>query len=159
MWNNIPWSRRTEIAEQIRCMPESIRKQILHLAFVEGMSTTDIANFAEKNDTMHSRLGKPIGRRRIQQIIAEEIPDHSAYQIKGTAKKQGRGDHAKYIYHAQKRKCANCGAESNLEMHHMIPVFLGGTAEPENMICMCKSCHAAITAYQSRMFPEYFQHK
>ena len=159
MWKNIPWERRAEIADQIRRMPDGFRKQILQLAFIEGMSTADIANFADKHQCLITRNRRPISKRRVLQIIAEEVPDYNAYQIKGTAEKKRRKDHESFIWHNEKKFCVNCGAESNLEWHHMIPAFLGGTAEPENMVCLCDRCHDAITAYQRRLYPEHFKAK
>lgn len=54
----------------------------------------------------------------------------------------------------KKERCANCGGADQLEWHHMIPAALGGTAEPENMVCLCKDCHEAVTAYQRKIMPE-----
>ncbi len=42
-------------------------------------------------------------------------------------------------------KCELCGSSRNLEAHHIIPVTLGGTDEKENILCVCKKCHALLT--------------
>lgn len=39
----------------------------------------------------------------------------------------------------------------------MIPVFLGGTADDPNMVCVCHDCHKAVTAYQKQLFPGAFE--
>lgn len=40
------------------------------------------------------------------------------------------------------RKCRNCDAESNIHVHHLIPRYLGGSDDPENLITLCSACHA-----------------
>lgn len=37
--------------------------------------------------------------------------------------------------------CAHCGATEGLEADHVTPVVLGGGHEPENMQCLCTTCH------------------
>ena len=158
MWKAIPWQRRAEIAKQIRKMPDGIRKQILTMAFIDNMSTADIERYAIEHDTLHSRNHKPISKRRILQIIAEEIPDYNAYQDH-SAKTGLHKDHGKWYWHHEKKRCAVCGVTKNLEWHHMIPAFLGGTAEEQNMICLCKDCHAAVTSYHRKLYPDRFKSK
>lgn len=156
MWANIPWQRRAEIVEEAKQMPDGMRRTIVLLAFEDGMSTAEIADEAKSRDDMISRNHRPVSKRRVLQIIAEEVPDYNAYQIHREPKH--REGHTKFIWHNRERglSCANCGARENLEWHHMIPAFLGGTAEPENMICLCEECHSAVTAYARRLFPERF---
>lgn len=153
MWKAIPWKRRAEIAAQISSMPDGMRKQVLTMAFVENMSTADIARYAEENDTLHSRNHKPISKRRVLQIIAEEVPDYNAYQDH-SQKDDKRKDHRAWIWRNKKTNCSICGSAERLEWHHMIPAVLGGTAEPENMICLCHDCHQDVTAYHRRIMPE-----
>lgn len=154
MWKNIPWERRAEIAEQIEAMPPSRNREILRLAFIENMSTADIARYAESSGKLLSRRGLPISKRRVLQIIAEEIPDYNAYQKKKP--KNPRSDHGKWQWNHEKTQCAICGRTERLEWHHMIPAFLGGTAEQHNMICLCKQCHGAVTDYQRQLYPDAF---
>ena len=155
MWKNIPWERRAEIARKVKRMPAGPRRRVLELAFLEGLSTAEI----ERTGEIISRNHRPMSKRRILQIIAEEVPDYNAYQIH--ADKPTRKGHGSFTWHNRGRKvrCAVCGSDKRLEWHHMIPAFLGGTAEPENMVCLCGDCHDAITAYQQRVFPEHFKRK
>lgn len=157
MWRNIPAKRRMEIIGRTDFMPNGIRKEILLLAFHDGLSTAEIAELAKTRDDLQSRNHRPISKRRVLQIIAEEVPDYNAYQIHG--KHPERKDHSRFLlaHRNAERRCANCGSTERIEFHHMIPVFLGGTAEPENMICLCESCHDAVTAYQARVFPDSFK--
>ena len=32
-----------------------------------------------------------------------------------------------------------------LEVHHKIPIFLGGSPEPNNLLSLCHSCHMKVT--------------
>lgn len=151
MWKAIPWKRRAEIAEQIKKMPDGIRKQILTMAFLQDMSTADIERYAIEHDTLYSRNHKPISKRRVLQIIAEEVPDYNAYQ--DHSQQEGvYKDHGKWYWHNQKKRCAICESTERLEWHHMIPARQGGTAVRENMICVCHDCHKAITEYHKTIF-------
>ena len=153
MWKRIPWQRRAEIEKQIKRMPDGMRKEILRLAFIENLSTVDIAEAAKSNEKLITRNHRPVSKRRVLQIIAEEIPDYNAYQDH-KMQDSTRKDHSSFAWHHKKERCANCGSIDRLEWHHMIPAALGGTAEPENMVCLCKDCHEAVTAYQRKIMPE-----
>lgn len=152
MWKNIPWERRAEIAKKIKRMKAGPRKRVLEMAFLEGLSTAEIAATGE----IVSRNHRPMSKRRVLQIIAEEVPDYNAYQIK--AEPKGRKDHYAFLWthRDKKEQCGICGSTERLEWHHMIPVFLGGTADEQNMICLCFKCHKAVTDYQKQLFPEAF---
>lgn len=39
------------------------------------------------------------------------------------------------------QECANCGASSNLELHHVVPIALGGTNRLTNLVMLCEPCH------------------
>lgn len=153
MWKAIPWKRRAEIAKQIKRMPEGRDKEILRLAFIENLSTADIAEHAKTNELLRSRNHKPISKRRVLQIIAENIPDYNAYQDH-SQKEDERKEHRKWIYHNKKTRCALCDSTEKLEWHHMIPIRRGGTTERENMICVCHNCHDAISKYHRKIFSE-----
>ncbi len=40
------------------------------------------------------------------------------------------------------RQCVNCSAQTNLEVHHVVPLHQGGTNRPTNLVTVCQSCHA-----------------
>lgn len=44
-----------------------------------------------------------------------------------------------------KEKCELCGSDRGLEIHHIIPVVFGGTDDKDNLLCVCKKCHALLT--------------
>lgn len=158
MWKAIPWERRAEIRKQIQKMPECRNKEILRLAFIENLSTADIAERAKTDMRLYSRNHKPISKRRVLQIISEYVPDYNAYQDH-SGKTGLHKDHGKYHWSHKKERCASCGATESLEWHHMIPAFLGGTAEEQNMICLCKDCHRTVTEYHRKLYPDFFKSK
>lgn len=153
MWKAIPENRMKAIRSKIRTMQNGRDRKILEMAFVHGLTTTEIAEAAKNDPELESRNHKPISRRRIQQIICCYVPDANAYQDH-SQKDKPRKDHSSFAWHHKKERCANCGSIDRLEWHHMIPAALGGTAKPENMVCLCKECHEAVTAYQRKIMPE-----
>lgn len=40
-------------------------------------------------------------------------------------------------------KCINCGSSDRVEFHHIVPVALGGTDTPSNIVPLCYICHKA----------------
>jgi 5-methylcytosine-specific restriction endonuclease McrA len=38
-------------------------------------------------------------------------------------------------------KCYYCGSKSNLEAHHIVPLFAGGTNDDTNLQVLCDDCH------------------
>lgn len=39
-------------------------------------------------------------------------------------------------------QCVNCGAQTSLEVHHVVPLSQGGTNKSTNLVTVCRSCHA-----------------
>lgn len=42
-------------------------------------------------------------------------------------------------------KCELCGSSRQLELHHIVPRVCGGDNSEENLILICKRCHALLT--------------
>lgn len=42
-------------------------------------------------------------------------------------------------------RCELCGSRRSLEAHHIIPVAIQDIDSPENLICVCGSCHSKLT--------------
>ena len=40
--------------------------------------------------------------------------------------------------------CANCGSPEMVEYHHIVPLYVGGTNNPTNIIPLCASCHYLV---------------
>lgn len=157
MYRNIPWDVRTDIVQRLENMPESNDKLICLLALRDGLSTTDIAYYCIDHDVL-SRNSNPYSRRRIQQIIAENIPEYADYQVHRERAKK-RADHLKFIADNKAERCAFCGEIENLEWHHMIPVMLGGDTDSRNMIPLCSKCHSVVTEYQREKFAAIWYHR
>ena len=47
-------------------------------------------------------------------------------------------------------QCAFCGSKDGLEEHHMIPLFMGGTNDDENLVYLCGDCHKEVSKYQGQ---------
>lgn len=41
-------------------------------------------------------------------------------------------------------KCANCHSENNLQVHHIVPLAVGGTNNQSNFVTLCGDCHGKI---------------
>lgn len=54
-------------------------------------------------------------------------------------------------------KCACCKREVRLEIHHIVPVSLGGSDEITNLVPLCESCHKA--AHIGRNIHEFTKHE
>lgn len=155
MWKAIPEERMKQIVMRIKKMPDGRDKTILELAFVHGLTTTEIRSVATQRTDLMSRNHRPISKRRIQQIILIYVPDANAYQDHSQKEKPHK-DHGFFAAHHKKECCSNCGGTEQLEWHHMIPAILGGTAEAENIICLCHECHQCVSQYHRKLFPEIF---
>jgi hypothetical protein len=40
------------------------------------------------------------------------------------------------------QQCVNCGAQAELEVHHVVPLYRGGTNKRTNLVTVCRGCHA-----------------
>ena len=40
--------------------------------------------------------------------------------------------------------CQGCGTNAQVAVHHIVPVASGGSDDPQNLITLCKTCHARI---------------
>lgn len=49
----------------------------------------------------------------------------------------------KEIYKQQGRRCVNCGSEEYIELHHVVPLILGGANRISNIVPLCHKCHMA----------------
>lgn len=50
-------------------------------------------------------------------------------------------------------KCEHCGRVGPVEMHHIIPVRVGGTLDDSNCILLCGRCHRAANNANERLYP------
>jgi hypothetical protein len=55
-----------------------------------------------------------------------------------------------YLIEVAGNECIKCGTSEGLFMHHIKPVNMGGTDDPENLIPVCRSCHFKIEDWKTR---------
>ena len=155
MWKNIPMWRRFEMKAYIECMEDGLDKEVLTLLFINDMSTREAAEYAKEHNCCIGKQQKSLSCRRIQQIADHYFPDLYDYTPKSAHVRQA---HRELAIECPKR-CARCGSEKNIEMHHMIPLAMGGNTDPRNCISLCRDCHTQATAYFRELFPQYFSNK
>lgn len=69
-----------------------------------------------------------------------------------------------YVRKRDGYKCAVCGFDQQLEVHHKIPRRLGGQNDEDNLVTLCTSCHRAIETGDirhatERCFRHYKKHQ
>ena len=132
---------------------ERRNKRILELAFIHDMNPQQIArlNDPEFIGIGNRSKGKPLSSSAISSIcmaFAPEVADYRSHvkqtrnpaQIKRTAlyKQRQTGE-----IHRQE-VCATCGSKEDIELHHIIPVAVGGTDDYFNLISLCHACHMKL---------------
>ena len=133
---------------------EKRAKTILELFLKENLSAQAICrlNHPDIVSIGNRSKGKPLCTAAILSVIYDYFP-----QFKNRRGKSGNSARIELMRKREKtnsphiKACAHCGGEEDLEEHHMIPLFMGGSNEDENLIYLCKSCHQAVTLYQRRM--------
>lgn len=53
------------------------------------------------------------------------------------------------------RICGCCGAQQDLNLHHIIPIYMGGKDEYYNLIYLCKKCHKKIHNMLNEKFGQW----
>jgi len=51
------------------------------------------------------------------------------------------------------KTCYNCGSDEGVELHHVVPLKLGGTNKLSNIVVLCHKCHMA--AHYGRHINDY----
>ena len=76
-------------------------------------------------------------------MIDESLIDKDEYQIR----RRANSDPAfrKEMLAKLEGGCVNCRSKRNIELHHIVPLKLGGTNNPENIAALCNKCHKAVT--------------
>jgi len=127
-------------------------KEILELYFIDGYGAREIAEM----NLFKSRSDGTLGKRMIQLIVKEYFPDVFAKRDKPMNKEKRQNIAAKNIQKTRERfnpqMCCECGSFLDVDMHHMLPVDLGGTDDIENLMPLCEECHHRKTLY-------YVKHK
>lgn len=125
-------------------------KYILHLAFVENKSALSIANMQDRKIVSYGNRskGKPLTNVQVSRIInsynliREKKHDYSARNSYNRRRilrnKVQKGEINK------PKICGCCGDTEKLELHHIVPIEIGGSDEYYNLIYLCHECHVKI---------------
>lgn len=135
---------------------ESREKRILELFFIEGMNATAISRHNDPDIVCISNRnkGKPLSATSILNIIYKHFPEFKNRHASKSDIQQQRIDLIRKREKEQSvhiKACAWCGSTENLEEHHMIPLFMGGTNDDRNLIYMCNRCHKDVSKYQNEL--------
>lgn len=106
----------------------------------------DIVSFSNR------KKGKQLSTTSILRVIYSYFP-----QFEGRNSKSTQGNKRVELIRKREKQesghikqCAFCGQKNNLEEHHMIPLFLGGTNDDNNLVYLCKKCHKGVSNYQTK---------
>ncbi|OPL09794.1 MAG: hypothetical protein AVO34_05100 [Firmicutes bacterium ML8_F2] len=59
---------------------------------------------------------------------------------------KGKKDVRQYVLERDSHRCVLCGDPEDLETHHIVWRFRGGSDHPKNLVTLCKKCHDKVTA-------------
>ena len=127
-------------------------KRILELAFIHDMNPQQIArlNDPEFVGLGNRSRGKPLSPTSIYDIcmsFAPEVAEYRKSRKTETQEKKQRNALFKGVTSGEIRKydfCATCGSKKYVELHHIIPVSVGGTDDYFNLISLCHDCHMKL---------------
>lgn len=131
---------------------EKRAKKILTYFLCDNLSAQAICRKQDPEIISYSNRakGKPLSITAILRIIYTYFP-----QFEGRNKKSTKGNKRVELMRKREneesghiKQCAFCGSKKDLEEHHMIPIFLCGTNDDNNLIYLCKKCHKDVTRYQ-----------
>ena len=61
-----------------------------------------------------------------------------------------RPELSKEVSDRARHHCTECGAtDEELHVHHILPLSQGGTHDPDNLITLCRRCHANMHPHMS----------
>lgn len=130
-------------------------KKILEYMFLNGWTATYIHDLKDPCLVCYSNRnkGNPLSVTSILRIVHQHIPElkdrkriyvpSSEEKRKELAKRKREGSIVK------DKRCAFCGSVESLELHHMIPLCMGGDNSDFNLVYLCKKCHKQVTKYQN----------
>lgn len=148
-------SFRKRLAKLIEAKVLSERDEKILTEIIVNMKTTAQLAYLARTDENYSWLQsnrhKPLCVRRIQDILTDNFPE---FHIQTTHKKDGKKSLVrKEQYEIRKTMiteesvCGKCGCKTNLEIHHLFPVCIGGDNDDRNLIILCENCYRQATDY------------
>lgn len=130
--------------------------KILTEIIINQKTTAELAYLArtdESYDWLQSNQNKPISERRIHQILTQNFPEFhiQTSHKQDNPRKNARREQTKLRQQliTEDSFCKICGSKENLELHHMIPLAIGGDNDNRNIIILCCNCHKTITYYDN----------
>lgn len=146
------YERLREIKNMTNIQISPIHKRICVEVIENHHTTAELHRLAEVDKNfqwLKSWRGNPMSVRQIQNILFSYFPE---FQRPNRKRKQPKNAAIRKEETAIKREinqnvCHRCGSTEKLEIHHMIPVSMGGTNDKGNLIILCHECHKAFTKY------------
>lgn len=130
--------------------------KILTELIINQISTAKLAYLGRTDENyswLQSNQGKPMSTRRIQQILTDNFPE---FHLQTTHKQNNPRQNCRHEQQEIRKQiikedscCSRCGSKENLELHHMIPLAIGGDNDNRNLTILCKHCHQQITNYDN----------
>jgi len=128
--------------------------KILTELIVNMKSTAELEELAVTDEDytwLQSNQRKPMSIRRIQQILTDNFPEFHIQTThksnKPTTKIRSEQIAMRKVMITEDSVCSKCGCKENLELHHMLPVCIGGDNDDRNLIILCHGCHQQTTSY------------
>ena len=129
---------------------EKRAKVILQYFLLANMSASSIARLKDPDIVSFGNRSKGcyLTTGGILRIIYSYFPQFKNRKAKNDSKRLDLMNKRRKTKNPHIKRCAFCGSEECLEEHHMIPLFLGGTNDDNNLIYLCGMCHKEVTQYQ-----------
>lgn len=132
------------------------RRVFVVLCKKKGFSNSKIARLLKRDHTtVIHHLAKIKEDPQLNETIEKNLVDYKDNEKK--EEKEGKviekqvilqrigiGGKYRWLYEKQKGKCVVCGFDEVIEVHHIIPRYLGGTEDPENLVLLCPNHHALV---------------
>jgi len=150
---------------ELNLISERDRKLLTEI-IINNKSTEQLAYLAKTDEEYNwlvSNQNKPMSSRRILQILTQYFPEFHIQK----SHKQNRKNQKIRTEQTRLRKvmitpdscCGKCGSKDNLEIHHMLPVILGGDNIDDNLLILCRDCHQKVTTIYDEWLRKYPQIK
>lgn len=129
---------------------------ILKYAYIDNLSARSIyflkdprlVSFSNHNN------GNPMDEHSISRVIRSynlEYEKKVDYSKRNNF--QRRNEVLKKNYQIKRLKiCSACGSKEKLELHHVIPIKIGGIDEYYNLIYLCHDCHMKMHKLINKVF-------
>lgn len=163
-WRSLTFDERFEAIKKIETIEENSREQIRAKAILtyfvkDNMNASSISRLNDNRivSFCHKTYLKPLTASSILEVVYQYFPEWRGKQMQQGVSKKNRVDLIKkrrFFASPHIMQCAFCGSKNNLEEHHMIPLFMGGTNDDENLIFLCEKCHKGVSNYQYQLRKE-----